>query len=46
VSYYQSEVAYGPGAFVIVAAEFEDYETAMKQKLLREIYGASLARNN
>ena len=44
VSYYQSEVAYGPGAFVIVAANFKDYETAMKQKLLREIYGASLAR--
>lgn len=46
VSYYQSEVAYGPGAFVIVAARFEDYETAMKQKLLREIYGASLARKD
>lgn len=43
VAYYQAEVIHGPGAFVEIAADFGDYETAMKRKLLREINGAGLA---
>ena len=42
-AYYQAEVIHGPGAFVEIAANFDDYETAMKRKLLREINGAGLA---
>lgn len=43
VAYYRSEVTRGPGAFVMVATGFKDYEAAMKRKLLREINGAGLA---
>lgn len=43
VAYYRKEVIYGPGAFVEVAAGFEDYAAAMKRKLLREINGAALS---
>ncbi|EDQ31420.1 Protein of unknown function (DUF1194) [Hoeflea phototrophica DFL-43] len=43
VAYYRSEVARGPGAFVMVATDFKDYESAMRRKLLREINGAGLA---
>lgn len=43
VAYYQTEVIHGPGAFVEIATDFGDYETAMKRKLLREINGAGLA---
>jgi Ca-activated chloride channel homolog len=43
VAYYRAEVIHGPGAFVEVAAGFEDYEAAMKRKLLREINGAALS---
>lgn len=43
VAYYRAEVLHGPGAFVEIATDFGDYETAMKRKLLREINGASLA---
>jgi Ca-activated chloride channel family protein len=43
VAYYRAEVIRGPGAFVMVASDFVDYETAMKRKLLREINGAGFA---
>jgi Ca-activated chloride channel family protein len=43
VGYYREKVIHGPGAFVEVAADFEDYEAAMKRKLLREINGAALS---
>ncbi|WP_421855917.1 DUF1194 domain-containing protein [Oricola sp.] len=43
VAYYREKVVHGPGAFVEVAERFEDYEQAMKRKLLREINGASLS---
>ena len=43
VAYYRAEVIHGPGAFVEIAADFDDYEAAMKRKLLREINGAGLA---
>ena len=36
-AYYQSVVIRGPGAFVESALGFQDYEAAMKRKLLREI---------
>lgn len=35
--YYQSEVIRGPGAFVEIAGSYEDFERAMRRKLLREI---------
>lgn len=43
VPYFKQEVIFGPGAFVEVAAGFDDYERAMKRKLLREINGSSLS---
>jgi hypothetical protein len=46
VAYYRAEVVHGPGAFVAIAADFSDYEAAMKRKLLREINGASIARGD
>lgn len=35
--YYQQFVIHGPGAFVEVAADYEDFERAMRRKLLREL---------
>lgn len=37
VAHYRSEVVAGPGAFVEIAASFEDYPHAILRKLLREI---------
>lgn len=37
--YYRTEVIRGPGAFVIEADGFRDYERAMRVKLLRELQG-------
>ena len=37
VAHYRAEVIAGPGAFVEVAASFEDYPRAILRKLLREI---------
>lgn len=37
--YYRAEVMRGPGAFVIEAENFRDYERAMRTKLLRELEG-------
>jgi hypothetical protein len=37
ISFYQSAIAYGPGAFVEVARDYADYARAMRRKLLREI---------
>jgi hypothetical protein len=37
--YYRSELIHGPGAFVIEAEGFRDYERAMRLKLLRELQG-------
>ena len=37
VSYYESHVLHGPGAFYILADGFEDYARAMKLKLAREL---------
>ena len=37
VAHYRAEVIGGPGAFVEIAASFEDYPRAILKKLLREI---------
>ncbi len=37
--YYREAMIRGPGAFVIEAAGFGDYERAMREKLLRELSG-------
>ncbi len=36
-SYYNQQIIKGPGAFVLVADSFENFEDAMTQKLLKEI---------
>lgn len=41
--FYRDEVRYGVGSFVEVAFGFENFEGAMKRKLLREIRGAALS---
>ncbi|MEO9528332.1 DUF1194 domain-containing protein [Roseibium sp.] len=41
--YYSAKVIRGPGAFVEVAATYDDYAVAMKRKLLREIFGNGYA---
>ena len=35
--YYRQFVIQGPGAFVEVAADYADFERAMRRKLLREL---------
>lgn len=37
IAFYRAEVVYGPGAFLIVADGFEDFERAMRRKLEREV---------
>ena len=37
IAFYQAEVLHGPGAFMIIANGFEDYERAMRIKLEREL---------
>ena len=37
VAHYQSDVLRGPGAFLEIAEGFEDYESAMRRKLEREL---------
>ncbi len=42
--YYRRELIKGPGAFVIEADDFADFERAMKQKLIRETEAKAVAR--
>ena len=37
IAFYQGEVLHGPGAFMVIANGFDDYERAMRQKLEREL---------
>ena len=37
IAFYRSEVLHGPGAFLVVANGFEDYERALRIKLEREL---------
>lgn len=41
-AFYQSQVLHGPGAFLIVADSFDDYERAMREKLERELTPAAI----
>ncbi|MEM9853031.1 MAG: DUF1194 domain-containing protein [Pseudomonadota bacterium] len=43
-SYYNSQVIFGPGAFVETALGFADFERAMRRKLLRELEGPVFGR--
>ena len=43
LAYYAAEVIGGPGAFVLEAASYADFEEAMTRKLLREIRPSSPA---
>jgi len=42
-SYYRKNVLFGPGAFLEIAHDYEDYANAMKRKLLREIGGVMVS---
>ncbi len=37
IAWFRSNVLHGQGAFVIVADGYDDFERAMKKKLLREL---------
>jgi hypothetical protein len=37
IAFYKGEVLHGPGAFMVIANGFEDYERAMRRKLEREL---------
>jgi hypothetical protein len=43
--YYVDHVIGGPGAFMLVAKDYDDFAHAIRRKLLREIEGAGLAAN-
>lgn len=42
IAFYQGEVLHGPGAFIVIANGFEDYERAMRRKLERELTPAAI----
>lgn len=42
IAFYRGEVLHGPGAFLIVADGFDDYENAMRRKLERELTPPSI----
>lgn len=42
-AYYRDEMIRGPGAFVIEAQGFGDYERAMREKLFRELSGMAVS---
>ena len=39
VDHYRQHVVGGPGSFLMIAKDFEDFRTAIRKKLLREITG-------
>ena len=42
-AHYRDDVTGGPGSFVIVAASFDDFPRAIREKLIREISGPAFA---
>lgn len=42
IAFYKSQVLFGPGAFLVVANGFEDFERAMRRKLERELAPPSI----
>ena len=43
--YYEAEVIGGPGAFVMAAVDYQDFATAIRNKLVREIVGPPIMLN-
>ncbi len=43
IQFFQDTVLYGPGAFLEIAAGFDDFERAMRRKLERELKGLELS---
>ncbi|WP_299986403.1 DUF1194 domain-containing protein [uncultured Ruegeria sp.] len=43
IPFFQENVLHGPGAFLEIAAGFEDFERAMRRKLERELKGLELS---
>jgi hypothetical protein len=41
--YYAAEVLHGPGAFLEVASDFDDFARAIRRKLVRELVGQTLS---
>jgi hypothetical protein len=37
IAFYRGEVLHGPGAFMVIANSFDDYERALRRKLEREL---------
>lgn len=44
--YYRSEVLFGPGAFLELADDFEDFERAMRRKLVRELESRAVGQTS
>jgi hypothetical protein len=44
MAFYRDQVIRGPGAFIEAANGFEDYENAMRRKLIREVTPLILGR--
>lgn len=44
--YYEENVIYGAGSFAMIARGYEDYATAMRRKLMRELQLPVLGRND
>lgn len=42
IAFYRGEVLHGPGAFLIIADGFDDFENAMRRKLERELTPPSI----
>ena len=42
-SYYRERVVGGPGAFLMVADDYQDFIAAIRRKLVREIGGPAIA---
>lgn len=42
IGFYREQVLHGPGAFLVIATGFADFERAMRAKLLREVAPAAL----
>ncbi|KIC42299.1 von Willebrand factor A [Ruegeria sp. ANG-R] len=43
IPFFQNNVLHGPGAFLEIAAGFDDFERAMRRKLERELKGVELS---
>ena len=43
VQWFRQNVVRGPGAFLVVASEYSDYQRAMKAKLLRELESVTIS---